>query len=76
MKKSQPIDFLIIDNNTNELRKLRELLVKEGYSILTATSRSTARDLIGKIKIRYLLDKIEEDSESTVDPMNQGDDIC
>lgn len=47
--------ILIIDSNTIELRKLREILTREGFNIMTATDMATARDLITKIDIKYLI---------------------
>lgn len=52
--------ILIIDSNTQELRKMRELLYKEGFNIMTASDLKTANDLIEKIEIKYVI------SESSV----------
>ena len=46
---------LIIDENTHELRKLREFLAREGYSIMTATDRKTAEEISRKVPITFVL---------------------
>ncbi len=47
--------ILIIDSETAELRKLRELLTREGYNIMTATEKETARQISQKVPIRFIL---------------------
>lgn len=47
--------ILIIDSNTIELRRLREIFSKEGFNIMTATDISTAIDLITKIDVKYVI---------------------
>ena len=46
---------LIIDDNTQELRKLRELLTREGYNIMTATDFNTAMQIYERIPVRLVL---------------------
>ena len=46
---------LIIDTNTEELRKLREILTREGYNIMTASDWETARQLSEKVNIELVL---------------------
>jgi DNA-binding response OmpR family regulator len=46
---------LIIDEDTRELRKLREFLAREGYSIMTATDLRTAREISRKVPITFVL---------------------
>jgi PleD family two-component response regulator len=47
--------ILVIDSNTAELRKLRELLSKEGYSIMTAVDKETAIQICQNIPIGFVL---------------------
>jgi PleD family two-component response regulator len=49
--------ILVIDPDTDELRKLREILTKEGYSIMTAIDRATALHICERIPIRFVLAK-------------------
>ncbi len=49
--------ILIIDDDTQELRKLRELLTREGYNIMTATDRETAKQISQKVSISFVLAK-------------------
>ncbi len=46
---------LIIDEDTHELRKLREFLAREGYNIMTATDRKTAEEISSKVTITFVL---------------------
>lgn len=46
---------LIIESNTNKLRKLREILSREGFNIMTVTDRESALSICGKLKIEYVL---------------------
>jgi PleD family two-component response regulator len=50
-----PENVLIIDKNTTELRKLREVLTREGYSVMTATDSETAKQICRQIPIKYIL---------------------
>jgi PleD family two-component response regulator len=49
--------ILIIDNDTQELRKLREILTREGYDIMTATDKQTAIQISEKVPIGFILAK-------------------
>ena len=49
--------ILIIDDDTQELRKLREILTREGYNIMTATDRETALQISRKVPIGLILGK-------------------
>jgi PleD family two-component response regulator len=49
--------ILIIDDDTQELRKLREILTREGYDIMTATDRDTAKQISEKVPIGFILAK-------------------
>jgi PleD family two-component response regulator len=49
--------ILIIDDNTSELKKLREILSQNGYGILTATDEEIARILCSKIPVDFVLVK-------------------
>jgi PleD family two-component response regulator len=46
---------LIIDEDTRELRKLREFLAREGYSIMTATDRKTAEEISRNVHVMFVL---------------------
>ncbi len=47
--------ILIVDDDTIELKKLREILSKYGYGIITATDISIAKELVSKLHIDFLL---------------------
>ena len=49
--------ILILDDNTQELRRLREILTREGFNIMTATDRETARHISEKVPIGFILVK-------------------
>lgn len=49
--------ILIIDDDTQELRKLREILTREGYDIMTATDKETAKQISQKVTIGFILAK-------------------
>ena len=49
--------ILIIDDDTQELRKLREILTREGYNIMTATDKETASRIVEKVSIGFMLVK-------------------
>lgn len=55
-----PEHILIIDKNTQELRKLRELLTREGYNVMTATDSETAKTICRQIPIKFILGETEE----------------
>jgi len=52
-------NILIIDNNTNELRKLREVLTREGFGVMTATDSVTAKQICEQIPIKFILGETE-----------------
>ena len=47
--------ILVIDSDTAELRKLREILTREGYNIMTATDKETAVHICQRIPIKFVL---------------------
>ena len=49
--------ILIIDDDTQELRKLREILTREGFNIMTATDKATALQISEKVPIGFILAK-------------------
>ena len=49
--------ILVIDDDTQELRKLREILTREVYNIRTATDRETALQIHRKVQIGFILGK-------------------
>lgn len=62
--------ILIIDNDKSELRKLRQILSREGYSIMTATNIETAESICKNLPIKYVLGEKEffnftKDKQST-----------
>lgn len=50
--------ILIIDNNTTSLRKLREVLSKEGFGIITVTDKTSAKNILMKMKINYIVGEV------------------
>lgn len=50
--------ILIIESNTVELRKLREIFSREGFNVMTSTDLETAKDIIEKINVRYVVSEI------------------
>lgn len=55
-----PDHILIIDKNTTELLKLREILTREGYNVLTATDSATAKRICQQIPIKFILGETDE----------------
>lgn len=53
------VNILIIDKNTVELRKLREVLTREGYGVMTATDNDMARKICDQISVKYILGEAE-----------------
>lgn len=47
--------ILIIESNTQTLKKLREILSREGFNIMTVTNKESALNICNKIKIDYIL---------------------
>ncbi len=52
-------NILIIDHNTVELRKLREMLTREGYGVMTATDSHTAKQICEQIPVKFILGESE-----------------
>jgi len=52
-------NILIIDKNTIELRKLREVLTREGYGVMTATDNITAKQICEQIPVKFILGEAE-----------------
>lgn len=51
--------ILIVDDDTGELKRLREILASYGYGILTATDPAIAEQISKKIPVRYILSRKE-----------------
>ena len=49
------IQILVLDEDTQELKRLREILTKEGFNIITATDKETADKLSKYIKFGYVV---------------------
>jgi len=47
--------ILIIDENIIQLRKLREVLSREGFSIITVSDRESAINITKKLNVAYVL---------------------
>lgn len=47
--------ILVLDDDAIELRKLREILTREGFNIITATDKETAFQLSRHIKFGFVL---------------------
>lgn len=50
-----PEQILIIESNTNELKKLREILSRQGFSIITVTDSDSAINITSKLSIKYVI---------------------
>lgn len=46
---------LIIESDINRLRKLREILSKEGFNIITVTDKESALSICNKINVEYVI---------------------
>jgi len=53
-------NILIIDKNTIELRKLREVLTREGFGVMTATDSEMAKQICEQIPVKFVLGEAEE----------------
>ena len=53
-----PEQILVIDNNTSSLRKLREILSKEGYGIVTVTDKISAENILRKMSFNYIIGEV------------------
>ncbi|MEW6195016.1 MAG: hypothetical protein AB1521_07670 [Bacteroidota bacterium] len=51
--------ILIIESNTNELKKLREILSRQGFSIITVTDSESAINITSKLSIKYVIASTE-----------------
>jgi len=47
--------ILIVEPDTKQLKKLREILSREGFSIITVTDRLSAINITKKLQIKYIL---------------------
>lgn len=54
-----PEQILIIESNTNELKKLREILSRQGFSIITVTDSESAINITSKLSIKYVIASTE-----------------
>lgn len=52
--------ILVIDPDTMQLRKLREILSREGFSIMTASDRATALQICERIPVQFVLGSTKE----------------
>ena len=52
--------ILVVDPDTIQLRKLREILSREGFSIMTATNRETAMQICRRIPVQLVLGETKE----------------
>ena len=52
-------NILIIVKNTIELRKLREVLTREGFGVMTATDSQTAKQICKQIPIKFIIAEAE-----------------
>jgi PleD family two-component response regulator len=50
-----PSYVLVLNPDTTELRRLREMLSREGYSIMTATDTETAQHICRQIPVAMVL---------------------
>lgn len=47
--------ILIIDNDLQELRRLREILAREGYNIMTASDDKTAQEICARLPVKLVI---------------------
>ena len=52
--------ILVVDPDTVRLRKLRELLSREGFGIMTASDRETAMQICHRIPVQLVLGETKE----------------
>lgn len=50
--------IIVVDDNSVALRKLREILTREGYGVMTAMNQKTADDICNQINVDYMLIKV------------------
>jgi PleD family two-component response regulator len=46
---------LVVDSDAMKLRKLREVLTRAGFSIMTATDKDTALQICARIPVQFVL---------------------
>jgi len=46
---------LIIESDINKLRKMREVLSKEGFNLITVTDREAGINICRKLSVNYIL---------------------
>lgn len=51
---------LIIESDIVKIRKLREILSKEGLNIITVTDRESALSICSKVKIEYVITNLAD----------------
>lgn len=51
--------ILVVESNTLLLKKLRELLSREGYDVITVNNKESALNICEKVKIDYILASTE-----------------
>lgn len=47
--------ILIIDCDLQELRRLREILAREGYNIMTASDDKTAQEICAQLPVKLVI---------------------
>jgi PleD family two-component response regulator len=47
--------ILVIEENAIQLRKLREILSREGFSIITVSDKESALNITQKLNVKYIL---------------------
>ena len=47
--------ILIIESDTKKLRRLREILSREGFNLITVTDKDSALNICRKLNIDYIL---------------------
>ncbi|MFQ3596701.1 MAG: hypothetical protein SNJ66_00015 [Chloroherpetonaceae bacterium] len=47
--------ILIIDADLQELRRLREILAREGYNIMTASDDKTAQEICARLPVKLVI---------------------
>lgn len=46
---------LIIESDISKLRKMRELLTKEGFKLITVTDKESGLNICRKIQVSYII---------------------
>lgn len=47
--------ILIIDSDLQELRRLREILAREGYNIMTVSDDKTAQEICARLPVKLVI---------------------